>query len=145
MAKKKKKNKTTIEKGRCWTQAGPLLSLFQRLLKKTSLFIRRSTCQHLGWIHRDVKLTSTTKALNYSSSPCDRLGGALTSPTKTIILKYNISICKYIYWNIQPLTSIYFNIQNQICEKKLYTVRRGDEVVSWPMGHNWPLNIGKEK
>lgn len=55
----------------------------------------------------------TTKALNYSSSPSDGLGGTLKSPTSTIILKYNISICnKSIDIEIYNfLLTIYFNIQ----------------------------------
>lgn len=55
----------------------------------------------------------TTKALNYSSSPSNGLGGTLKSPTSTIILKYNISICnKSIDIEIYNfLLTIYFNIQ----------------------------------
>lgn len=101
------KNKAVIENAE-----GKLLCLFER--KKT---VHLPTSSHVTILVVFTEVywscPQTTKALNYSSSPSDGLGGTLKSPTSTIILKYNISICnKSIYIEIYNfLLTIYFNIQ----------------------------------
>lgn len=115
--RKREKNKN---QGQCWTQAGPLL--FLKLIPKP-LYSPRGP--HVTIWAEHAQMWSWPQPLKRLITAAVHV---MDSPTKTIILKYYISICnKYIYWNIQPLPSIYFNIQIKYIRKKkvTYTVVSG--------------------
>lgn len=133
------------EQGRHWKRRGQTSLLILEKKKKT---VHLPTSSHVTILAVFTEVywscPQTTKALNYSSSPSDGLGGTLKSPTSTIILKYNISICnKSIYIEIYNfLLTIYFNIQ--IIHVRGKKNIRYCVVIKWDFYDLWTMGMKHE-
>lgn len=134
------------EQGRHWKRRGQTSLLI--LEKKKTVHLPTSSHVTILAVFTEVywSCPQTTKALNYSSSPSDGLGGTLKSPTSTIILKYNISICnKSIYIEIYNfLLTIYFNIQIIHVRGKKKKNIRYCVVIKWDFYDLWTMGMKHE-